>query len=198
MARLPRLSIAGCPHHVLQRGNNRQPVFMDDADRVRYLALLGEAASRFKVAVHAYVLLDNHAHLLLTPSDAAGLTQTMQALGHDRYQVVGHDIGMWIAYALASDQPDAVQRLAITEAVIPGLAEAPPVFVAPEDNIFLWHFMFNQVRDLPEALIAGRERAYLTFMFDRWAHRREAVACEVYIRAYAAPGGSVTTFFAAE
>ncbi len=81
MARLPRLSIAGCPHHVLQRGNNRQPVFMDDADRVRYLALLGEAASRFKVAVHAYVLLDNHVHLLLTPSDGAGLAQTMQALG---------------------------------------------------------------------------------------------------------------------
>lgn len=81
MARLSRLAIPACPHLVLQRGNNRQPVFADDADRSRYLALLGEAAARFKVAVHAYVLLDNHAHLLLTPSDAAGLTQTMQALG---------------------------------------------------------------------------------------------------------------------
>lgn len=81
MARLPRLSLAGCPHHVLQRGNNRQPVFMDDADRLRYLALLGDAASRFKVAVHAYVLLDNHVHLLLTPADGVGLAQAMQALG---------------------------------------------------------------------------------------------------------------------
>ena len=81
MARLPRLAIAGCPHHVLQRGNNRQPVFLDDADRQRYLALLGEAASRFKVAVHAFVLLDNHVHLLLTPADSTGLSQTMQTLG---------------------------------------------------------------------------------------------------------------------
>lgn len=81
MARLPRLSIAGSPHHVLQRGNNRQPVFMDDADRLRYLALLGDAAIRFKVAVHAYVLLDNHVHLLLTPADGVGLAQAMQALG---------------------------------------------------------------------------------------------------------------------
>lgn len=81
MARLPRLSIAGCPHHVLQRGNNRQPVFVDAADRSRYLALLAEAASRFQVAVHAYVLLDNHVHLLLTPADGTGLAQTLQALG---------------------------------------------------------------------------------------------------------------------
>ncbi|QHB73665.1 alpha/beta hydrolase [Stenotrophomonas sp. 364] len=132
---------------------------------------------------------DTPAHGYDTGAIAATLHAVMQQLGHARYQVVGHDVGMWVAYALASDQPEAVQRLAITEAVIPGLAEAPPLFVAPEDNIFLWHFMFNQVRDLPEALIAGRERAYLTFMFDRWAHRREAVACEVYIRAYAAPGG---------
>lgn len=81
MARLPRLSIAGCPQHVLQRGNNRQPIFVDAADRERYLALLLEHASRMKVAVLAYVLLDNHVHLLLLPVDATGLTQTMQALG---------------------------------------------------------------------------------------------------------------------
>ena len=81
MARLSRLSIAGCPHLVLQRGNNHQAVFVDDADRSRYLALLADAASRFNVSVHAYVLLDNHVHLLLTPLDGAGLAKTMQALG---------------------------------------------------------------------------------------------------------------------
>lgn len=117
------------------------------------------------------------------------LHQVMLQLGFASYSVVGHDVGMWIAYALASDRPQAVERLALTEAVIPGLAEAPPIFVAPEQNIFLWHFMFNQLRDLPEALIAGRERAYLSYIFDHWSHRREAVAAEVYIDAYAAPGG---------
>ncbi|PNG36676.1 alpha/beta hydrolase [Pseudomonas protegens] len=120
---------------------------------------------------------------------AGVLHQVMGQLGFERYSVVGHDVGMWIAYALASDHPQAVERLALTEAVIPGLASAPPIFVAPEQNIFLWHFMFNQLRDLPEALIAGRERAYLNYIFDHWSHRREAVAAEVYIEAYAAPGG---------
>lgn len=65
---------------------------------------------------------DRPVHGYDTGSAAAVLHQTMQALGHERYQVVGHDIGMWIAYALASDQPQAVQQLAVTEAVIPGLA----------------------------------------------------------------------------
>jgi hypothetical protein len=79
-------------------------------------------------------------------------------------------------------------RLALTEAVIPGLAPAPPIFVAPEDNIFLWHFMFNQVHDLPEALTAGKEREYIGFMLDKWSYRRDRVAAEVYTEAYATPG----------
>ncbi|MEX5403861.1 alpha/beta hydrolase [Stenotrophomonas sp. WED208] len=131
---------------------------------------------------------DRPAHGYDTGSAAAVLHQTMLALGHDRYQVVGHDIGMWIAYALASDQPQAVRQLAVTEAVIPGLAPEPGIFAAPADNIFLWHFMFNQVADLPEALISGRERAYLEFMFDRWSYRRDAVAADTYIAAYSRPG----------
>lgn len=113
----------------------------------------------------------------------------MAQLGHERYHLVGHDVGMWVAYALASDQPQAVRSLAVAEAVIPGLAAAPPIFVDPQENIFLWHFLFNQVRDLPEFLIAGREEGYLNFMFDRWAIQRHAVASDVYIRAYSSPGG---------
>lgn len=124
-----------------------------------------------------------------TGTVAQQLHQCMQQLGFDRYHLVGHDVGMWIAYAMASDFAQAVRTLVVTEAVIPGLAEAPPIFVAPEDNIFLWHFLFNQVRDLPEFLIAGREVAYLNFMFDRWAFRRHAVAAQTYAQAYASPGG---------
>ncbi|KVN25257.1 alpha/beta hydrolase [Burkholderia stagnalis] len=124
-----------------------------------------------------------------TGHTAATLHRTMVQLGFDTYLVAGHDVGMWVAYALASDRPDAVRALALTEAVIPGLAPAPPIFVPPEDNIFLWHFMFNQLADLPETLIAGRERAYLDFMFDRWSFRRDCVAVDVYAQAYAAPGG---------
>jgi pimeloyl-ACP methyl ester carboxylesterase len=124
-----------------------------------------------------------------TGSVAQILHQAMEQLGFSRYHLVGHDVGMWIAYALASDRPSAVRTLAVTEAVIPGLAEAPPIFVTPEQNIFLWHFLFNQVTDLPELLITGREAAYLNFMFDRWAFKRNAVAAETYIQAYSSPGG---------
>ncbi|NBF04065.1 alpha/beta fold hydrolase [Pseudomonas sp. Fl5BN2] len=132
---------------------------------------------------------DRPEHGYDTGQVAEVLHQVMEQLGFSEYAVVGHDVGMWIAYALASDRPQAVTRLALTEAVIPGLAAAPEIFVAPEQNIFLWHFMFNQLRDLPEALITGREKAYLNYIFDHWSHRREAVAAEVYIEAYAAPGG---------
>ena len=81
MARLPRLTLAGQPHHVIQRGNNRQAVFLDRADREMFLGLLGENAARFGIALHAYVLMDNHFHLLATPSTADGLPQWMQAVG---------------------------------------------------------------------------------------------------------------------
>lgn len=81
MARLPRLAIAGHPHHVLQRGHNRQPIFLDGADREFFLSLLRACAHRLGVAVHAYVLMDDHFHLLVTPQTAPALSALMQALG---------------------------------------------------------------------------------------------------------------------
>ena len=81
MARQPRLTVPGYPHHVIQRGNNRQPIVLDDADRLRLLGLLAEHAPRCQVALHAYVLMDNHCHLLATPETEDGLPQLMQAVG---------------------------------------------------------------------------------------------------------------------
>ena len=81
MARLPRLTIPGYPHHVIQRGNNRQPIFAGDADYQSLLAMLEENARKFQVAIHAYVLMSNHFHLLATPETAQGIPQTMQAVG---------------------------------------------------------------------------------------------------------------------
>jgi putative transposase len=81
MARLPRLSLPGYPHHVMQRGNNRQPIFSDPADYAFFLSLLEESASQFGVALHAYVLMENHVHLLATPESAEGLPRMMQAVG---------------------------------------------------------------------------------------------------------------------
>jgi len=81
MARLPRLTLPGYPHHVIQRGNNRQPIFVATADYHTLLSLLEENARKFDVAIHAYVLMGNHFHLLVTPQTADGLPQMMQAVG---------------------------------------------------------------------------------------------------------------------
>ena len=81
MARLPRLTVAGHVHHVIQRGNNRQLVFARAEDRVFFLELLEQNARAIKVAVHGYVLMDDHFHLLMTPETPEGLPQLMQAIG---------------------------------------------------------------------------------------------------------------------
>jgi putative transposase len=81
MARLPRLTLPGFVHHVIQRGNDRQVIVRDDADRETLLTLISENAVKHQVALHAYVLMDNHFHLLLTPETVEGVPQMMQAVG---------------------------------------------------------------------------------------------------------------------
>ena len=81
MARLPRLTLPGYPHHVIQRGNNRQAIFSSPADYQTLLDLLRINAERFGVAIHAWVLMTNHFHLLATPQTADALPQMMQAVG---------------------------------------------------------------------------------------------------------------------
>jgi putative transposase len=81
MARQPRLDLPNIPQHVVQRGNNRLPCFLDDADRRRYLTLLAEALLDTGCKLHAYVLMDNHVHLLTTPPEVGALARLMQKLG---------------------------------------------------------------------------------------------------------------------
>ena len=82
MARLPRLTLPDYPHHVIQRGNNRQNIFSTPAHFQYFLALLEEQSRKYEVAVHAYVLMNNHFHLLATPmADNQGLPRMMQAVG---------------------------------------------------------------------------------------------------------------------
>lgn len=81
MARLPRLTLPDYPHHVIQRGNNRQAIFVTTADYRTLLDLLQEQAKKWDVAVHAYVLMSNHFHVLATPRTADGLPKMMQAVG---------------------------------------------------------------------------------------------------------------------
>ena len=96
MARLPRLTVAAYPHHVIQRGNNRQSICLDSADFQSLRDCLESCAQRYQVAVHAFVLMDSHFHLLATPATDEGLPKMMQAVGrsyvryfNDRYQRTG-------------------------------------------------------------------------------------------------------------
>ena len=81
MARRARYFLADQPLHLIQRGNNRQPVFFAEADYARYRDWLTAAAAEYGCAIHAYVLMTNHVHLLATPYAPESLPRTMQALG---------------------------------------------------------------------------------------------------------------------
>jgi putative transposase len=81
MPRPGRYFLPGQPLHVIQRGNNRQPVFFADADYVRFRDWLAEAAGEYGCSIHAYVLMTNHVHLLVTPARADGVPRMMQSLG---------------------------------------------------------------------------------------------------------------------
>jgi putative transposase len=81
MARRPRLELPGVPLHLIQRGNNRAACFFADGDRRLYLRCLRIAAAQHRCAIHAYVLMPNHVHLLTTPSAAGAAAAMMQDLG---------------------------------------------------------------------------------------------------------------------
>ncbi len=87
MPRPARLLLAGQAHHIIQRGNNRQAIFFTNADRRLFLVDLSAVLVTEGCALHAYVLMTNHIHLLVTPTADAGIGRLMQSLGR-RY--VGH------------------------------------------------------------------------------------------------------------
>ena len=86
MARLPRLTVTGYPQHVILRGNNRQDIFRNTADYQRMLDLMEQHSREQGVEIHAYVLMTNHLHLLLTPQKDQALPKMMQAVGRSYVQ----------------------------------------------------------------------------------------------------------------
>lgn len=84
MPRIARPVFAGVPHHITQRGNRREDVFFNDADRVAYLAWLGEYCAKYDVKVLAYCLMTNHLHLVAVPESDQAFEQVFRPL-HTRY-----------------------------------------------------------------------------------------------------------------
>jgi putative transposase len=81
MPRKPRIVLPGHPVHIIQRGNNRSATFYSDDDYRHYLDALTEASKECKCAIHAYVLMTNHVHLLVTPTTETGMSRMMQSIG---------------------------------------------------------------------------------------------------------------------
>jgi len=123
-----------------------------------------------------------------TATLASDLVALMDALGHPRFALYGTDVGMPIAYALAADHPDRVERLIVSEAPLPGISPSPPLFLPPPLNERLWHLAFNQLPKINEQLVTGREEIFFGAEFDASAgtNKLPGYAVKYYIDTLAA------------
>jgi len=130
--------------------------------------------------------LDTAARDLHSFLAATGLSRT------GGVDIVSHDVGVWIAHAHAALYPAEVKRLVLTESNVPGVTSFAATDIPTEAmNLKSWQFAFNRLEDLPEILVQGHERAYLTFLFATKTTRSYAIepaALDEYVRVYSAPG----------
>jgi len=121
---------------------------------------------------------------------AADIYQLVRKLGFERIFLVGHDWGGPVAYAYASAHPQDVRKLVILDVTVPGEGWEKIPQVTRRGGI--WHLGFHNVRDLPEALVSGRERTYLSWFYRIAGYNPTAISeteINEYVRCYSAPGG---------
>jgi pimeloyl-ACP methyl ester carboxylesterase len=120
---------------------------------------------------------------------AGDIYKLVRKLGLERINLVGHDWGGPTAYAYAAAHPEDVRKLVILDVSIPNETwEKFPMF----NRRGTWHLTFHGVRDLPEALVTGRERTYLSWFYRSAAYNPDAISdaeVDEYVRCYSAPGG---------
>lgn len=180
MPRQPRYFVPGIPQHVLTRGVDRNAVFFTSGDRELYLSSLGEAAENYGCAVHAYVLMTNHVHLLMTPERRNSIPLVMQAMGrlyvqrlNKRYQRTGT---LWEGRYKASLVQDdrylfACQRYIELNPVRAGLVSAPDEYswssygcnaLGKGDSLVTPHHLYNDLDTEP----LRRQHAYRNLFVD--------------------------------
>ncbi|WP_130835681.1 alpha/beta fold hydrolase [[Erwinia] mediterraneensis] len=109
-----------------------------------------------------------------------------------RYFLAAHDVGAWVAWPCAARYPDEVRKLALLDAGIPGVTLPEALPVSPDNAWKTWHFAFHTLPDLPEALIAGRERLYLEWFLKRKTAAPDTFSDEdinEYLRVFCSSGG---------
>jgi pimeloyl-ACP methyl ester carboxylesterase len=120
---------------------------------------------------------------------ANDIHQLVRKLGFEKIFLAGHDWGGPVAYAYACAHPEDVRKLAILDVTIPGEGWENIRQINRRSGI--WHLAFHSVRDLPEALVAGRERTYLSWFYRSAAYNPTAISeaeIDEYVRCYSAPG----------
>jgi pimeloyl-ACP methyl ester carboxylesterase len=128
---------------------------------------------------------------------AADLVALMDALGHQRFAMAGHDTGMWIGYALAADHPGRLDRLAVAETPLPGVSPSPPLFANAHLNDALWHFAFNRLAEVNDQLVTGREEIYFGWQFaSKAAKKLPDYAVRHYVETLAAGPEALHASFA--
>jgi pimeloyl-ACP methyl ester carboxylesterase len=117
---------------------------------------------------------------------ATSIHSLVRKLGIEKARVVGHDIGLMVAYAYAAQFPSEVEKVVVMDAFLPGVEGWEPIY----NNPSIWHFRFNGPK--PEALVAGREQIYFSFFWDDLAADKNRSLPEAdrkaYIDAYSRPG----------
>jgi pimeloyl-ACP methyl ester carboxylesterase len=118
-----------------------------------------------------------------TGTQANDMVALMRALGHERFAMYGTDTGMPIAYAVAADHPDRLERLVVSEAVIAGVTPSPPLLVPGPLNERLWHLAFNRLPKVNEQLVTGREEIFFGAEFNGSAgtHKLPAELVDYYV-----------------
>jgi len=127
-----------------------------------------------------------------TRSLAAAVHGLISQLGVDSHFLAGHDIGAWVAFPYAATYGSQVRRLALLDAGIPGITLPDALPVAPDRAWRTWHFAFHAIPDLPETLIAGREREYLDWFLRRKTANPETFSdadLDEYVRVFQKDGG---------
>ncbi|WP_144108239.1 alpha/beta fold hydrolase [Paraburkholderia sp. BCC1886] len=128
-----------------------------------------------------------------TETAAARIHDLLRTLGVGRHFYVGHDIGSWIAYPYAHRYAADLDGVVFIDGNIPGITLKPEVSVTAPSNWKSWHFLFNAVDDLPEALIAGRERILIEWFFNKKTANAmttfDPADIDEYVKAYASLGG---------
>lgn len=126
-------------------------------------------------------------------TEAEDIYQLVHKLGFERVFLTGADWGAPVAYAYACAHPEDVRRIVNLDATLPGFGweDLPHYSAETSREGGIWHFAFNAVPDLPEALIAGRERIFLSYFFKRYAYNPCGITeaeIDEYVRCFSAPG----------